>query len=729
MDQFILDLEDIKIRHQEEFGSKAANLGVIAREMSTPKGFAISSLLYTKVLTETQILQKITQMALEVEDRPIQEIDPASEEIMSMIRAVEIPAKYAEIILSAYRICWPKEAPPVAVRSSATAEDLPSASFAGQLDSFLNVCGEDDYLEAVKKCWASLWTPRAIHYRKQKSIGQKHIAMAVIVQEMVEATAAGVLFTANPVTNSRQEIYIEAVRGLGESLVSGESNADVYLVKKDKLFVNYLELREERPLLSEYQLKVLASAGKKLEFLNGQEQDVEWAMAKGEIYILQTRPITTLDEEDRPLPDPAEMTPVQRDVWTNINERFPDPVLPIDGIIAKIYYQSLFSAYKSLDFSVPYVDWSLVEQGLFPEYFEPPAIRKKPWRKFKLRTIDKLDIEKEWRNNENAFNRYLTLLQNPDLSTFPLETVMEYLEDALKDFQRALYLRYLLYIRYNMKYNALVATVEKKYGQQGRKILDVAIAGEPQITMDLNEELRVLASMAKDDEKLVRLIIEGDLLRMEEEIAEKGENPAFLAAYHDFMEKYGNREVSQGLGGLAARLWKDEPLVVWGMIRGLLKAEIAQDVHEGGEALSPEEQKLLQELLAHRKTAAMIQDSRRYNAFRENSHFYLTQAMTVFSTLFLQIGDRVEKRGLLENGEDIVYFTYFEIKDLIYNIHSQQKISRLELAEMLGARKARQKRRERRWLGRKAAEQFTYGDIIKGIAASSEIGAGEMPPH
>ncbi len=725
MELFVLTLENVKIRHQEEFGSKAANLGVIAREMKTAPGFAVSSKVYTESLKQACLLLEITEMACNVEDRSIQEIAPVSQKITEKILAMEILAKHKDLLLAEYHKLWPKEPPLLAVRSSATSEDLPSASFAGQLDSFLNVAGEDAYLEAVKKCWASLWTPRAIHYRKQKGIGQKHAAMAVIVQEMVKAEAAGVMFTANPVTNSRQEIYIEAIRGLGESLVSGETNADVYLVKKDKLFATYTQLLEDRPILSEYQLKVLASAGKKLEFLYNQEQDIEWAMEKGEIYILQTRPITTLDEEERPLPDPKEMTPVQREVWTNINERFPEPVLPIDGIIAKIYYQSLFSAYHRLDFHVPYVDWKLVEEGFFPEYFSPPAITKKPWRRFKLRTVDKLDIEQEWRDNENVFNRYLALLQNPQLPTFPMETVMEYLEDALNDFQRALYLRYLLYIRYNMKYNRLVALAEKKYGSDGRRVLDIAVAGERQITMDLNDEMQALAAMAQEDTALVRVILEGDLLRMEEEIEEKLGDSPFLEKYRDFMAKYGDREISQGLGGLAAALWRDEPLVVWGMIRGLLKAEIAGESKGEETVLTAANQKILRELQSDGKTVALIGDARRYNAFRENSHFYLTQAMTVFSSLFLQLGNRIEKQGLLEKGEDIVYFTYYEIRDIIFNIHSQQKLSRLELEEMVQARKARQKRRERRWLGRKTGEQFAYGDVIQGAAASGGMVRGK----
>ncbi len=719
MEQYILPLEDIKIRHQVEFGSKAANLGVIAREMTTPRGFAISSKVYIEALNANCLQQEITAMAREVEDKPIQQIEPVAAAIAAKITGLELSPKLEAMLRDAYEKTWPKDKPAVAVRSSATAEDLPSASFAGQLESFLHIEGAGAYLEAVKECWASLWTPRAIHYRRQKGIGQKNIAMAVIVQEMVAASAAGVMFTANPVTNSRQEIYIEAVRGLGDRLVLGETNADVYLVRKERL--SPLPAAGRGTVSADgIPAEGIGRRRKKLEFLYDQEQDVEWALCQGEIYILQTRPITTLDEEDMPLPDPAEMTEIQREVWINVNERFPDPVLPIDGIIAKIYYQSLFSAYKSLDFQVPYVDWKRVEEGFFPEYFQPPAITRRPWRRVKLRNVDRLDIEKEWRDNENAFNRYLALLQNPDLPGYPLETVMEYLEDALKDFQRALYLRYLLYIRYNMKYNALVAAVEKKFGQEGRTALDSAIAGEPQITMELNDALRRLAIEAGEDPHLAKILLGGDLLRIEEVFRESlGDHP-FLGRYHAFMAKYGDREISQGLGGLAAALWRDEPAVVWGMIRGLLKADTAGTAPEK----EPAREAIRQRLKQDRRLAAKIRDARRYNAFRENSHFYLTRAMTVFSSLFLQIGDRLEKKGLLDDGKDIVYFTYFEIKDIIFNLHSMQKISRLELAETIADRKARQKRRERRWLSRKSGDRLSYGDVIRGVAASGGLVQG-----
>jgi len=192
----------------------------------------------------------------------------------------------------------------VAVRSSATAEDLIDASFAGQQETFLNIEGIGNVLGAVKKCWASLWTARAIHYRTVKGFGHEQVKMAVIIQEMIPAAIAGVMFTANPVNDSREEIRIEAVRGLGEQLVSGDVAGDVYVVRKNDTNVDIVEKKLSDPakgqILNDYELRELAHTGLKIEIFYETFQDIEWAYSQGKFYFLQARPITTLGDEALP---------------------------------------------------------------------------------------------------------------------------------------------------------------------------------------------------------------------------------------------------------------------------------------------------------------------------------------------------------------------------------------------------------------------------------------------
>ena len=219
---------------------------------------------------------------------------------------------------------------PVAVRSSATAEDLPFASFAGQQDTYLNVMGAVALLDAVRKCWASLWTDRAVAYRASRGIDPATVALAVVVQRMVDAEAAGVMFTANPVTGRRQEAVIDASPGLGEAVVSGAVNPDHFVV--DTASGTILErrlgdkrtavrplpgggtecvdqpVRRSQPCLTDAQIRELAALGSRAEAHYGAPQDTEWALdGAGKVWLTQSRPITTL----YPLPDkpPAGKTP------------------------------------------------------------------------------------------------------------------------------------------------------------------------------------------------------------------------------------------------------------------------------------------------------------------------------------------------------------------------------------------------------------------------------------
>ena len=217
---------------------------------------------------------------------------------------------------------WPSVTKvPVAVRSSATAEDLPSASFAGQQDTFLNVVGVDAVLDAVRRCWASLWTDRAVSYRADAGIDAPRVRLAVVVQRMVDAQVAGVLFTADPVTGTRTRTVIDASPGLGEAVVSGAVNPDHVVVEGDGRIVEHRlgdKAVEVRPLagggteqviradgaarssLTDAQITALVALGRRVEAYYGAPQDIEWAIdGDGALWLTQSRPITTL------LPAPA----------------------------------------------------------------------------------------------------------------------------------------------------------------------------------------------------------------------------------------------------------------------------------------------------------------------------------------------------------------------------------------------------------------------------------------
>jgi len=322
-------------------GGKNANLGeMLNAGVPVPPGFAVTAYAYKKFIEETGIANKIYQLIKEtVKDlNDPKQYEEASKKIRALIESTPIPKVIEKAIKSAYReICKRLgiENVFVAVRSSATAEDLPDASFAGQQETYLNVSGEDEVLEKVVKCWSSLFTPRAIFYRTQKGFAHEKVLISVGIQKMVNAKAAGVMFTINPVTGDPDQIVIEGSYGLGESVVSGAVTPDEFVVdKKSMKLINkriavkkvqyardpntgktvHLEVppeMQDKPCISDEEVLMLAELAKKIEDHYGRPQDIEWAIDSelkfpGNIFIVQSRPETVWGSKGKESPEKGE---------------------------------------------------------------------------------------------------------------------------------------------------------------------------------------------------------------------------------------------------------------------------------------------------------------------------------------------------------------------------------------------------------------------------------------
>ncbi len=307
-------------------GGKAANLGEMLRAgLPVPPGFCLTTQAYRRATADAGLGAVHAALAVAAPgDLPA--LARAAGTARRLVLAAEVPEDIAAAVRDAYAALGPGT--PVAVRSSATAEDLPSASFAGQQDSFLNVVGPDAVLAAVRQCWASLWTDRAVSYRASHGIDPSSVALAVVVQRMVDAAVAGVLFTANPVTGRRHEAVIDASPGLGEAVVSGAVNPDHFVVdsatrrilqrrigSKDVLIRPLPDGGTERvarpgagtgPCLDDAGILALELLGRRAEVSFGAPQDLEWAIdAGGRAWLTQSRPITTLYPLPERVPAPA----------------------------------------------------------------------------------------------------------------------------------------------------------------------------------------------------------------------------------------------------------------------------------------------------------------------------------------------------------------------------------------------------------------------------------------
>ena len=300
-----------------DVGGKGANLSRLSRVgFPVPPGFLITTAAYCAFVQANHLQKHIVDLA----SNETATSETKSVAIRQLFAKGRIPADLVEAIHHAYTdLAQTVGDLPLAVRSSATAEDLPGASFAGQQDTYLNVQGESALLEAVQRCWSSLWTPRALEYRARQGIDPAAVSLAVVVQVMVPAEASGIMFTANPINGARNEIVIEAAWGLGEAIVGGLVTPDHVVVDKvtgaikeltiaDKIVMSQPiatgteesaveEDKRRKQVLETAQAAELAKLGAEIEKYYGEPQDIEWCFANGRFYIVQARPITTLPSE------------------------------------------------------------------------------------------------------------------------------------------------------------------------------------------------------------------------------------------------------------------------------------------------------------------------------------------------------------------------------------------------------------------------------------------------
>jgi pyruvate,water dikinase len=320
--EYVKFFEELKKEDVDIAGGKGANLGELTQAgIPVPPGFVITSATYQKFMDETGITQEIMDILNALDVNNNKELQESAREIKKIIKETEIPDEISNLIIEAYNaLCHriEKENAFVAVRSSATAEDLPEASFAGQQDTYLNVKGPEDLIKYVRNCWASLFEARAIFYREENNFDHSKVYIAVVVQEMVDAEKAGVMFTVHPSTGE-EKILIEGAWGLGEGVVSGTVTPDTYWV--DKATGNILDKQvsekktmfqkksengqtvqapvpdelKNKQVLDETELAQLVELGKNIQEHYQFPQDTEWAIEDGKIFMLQSRPVTTLD--------------------------------------------------------------------------------------------------------------------------------------------------------------------------------------------------------------------------------------------------------------------------------------------------------------------------------------------------------------------------------------------------------------------------------------------------
>ena len=347
----ILSLADSRAT-LETVGGKGASLArLMAAGLPVPGGFHITTAAYRQFVEQNELQPRILEILKSADLNQPSTLESASRQIQELFEHAQVPVEIGDAIEHAY-VGLPEMETPVAVRSSATAEDLPELSFAGQQETFLNVQGVQAVQEAVKRCWASLWTARAIGYRMQHQIDQEAVSLAVVVQEMVAAEAAGILFTANPLNGQRDQMLINAAWGLGEAIVGGLVTPDTITLEKDSgrvidrqiadkqvMTVRISGTTQDQPVpdelrrasvLSDENVTDLIRLGTQIEKLYEKPMDIEWALRDGKFAVLQARPITALAEAEEAITiEWKPPSPKGQYMRASAVDLMPDPLSPL----------------------------------------------------------------------------------------------------------------------------------------------------------------------------------------------------------------------------------------------------------------------------------------------------------------------------------------------------------------------------------------------------------------
>jgi pyruvate,water dikinase len=706
----VLDLREIDRTQVALVGGKGAHLGELSRieGIRVPAGFCVTTDAFRRVMAEaTSIDDRLARLSrLRPDARPA--IRALSAEIRQAVEAVAIPDDLAVAITSSLARLGEDAA--CAVRSSATAEDLPGASFAGQHDTYLNVGGPAAVLQHVSRCWASLFTERAVTYRLRNGDDHRQVRMAVVVQRMVFAQVAGVLFTADPVTSNRKVTSIEAGFGLGEALVSGRVNADVYTVRDGEVVGATVGRkqravhaspaggtteepvepeRQEQRALTDAQVLRLVRLGRQLEAHFGCPQDIEWCLADDDVQIVQSRPITTLfpipaasDGDNhvyvsvghqQMMTDP--MKPLGLSMWkltagppmheaggrlfVDVTRRLASPtsragLLELIGRSEPLVRDALQTVLDRGDF-VP----SLPDDGPGA----PPASAPDP-----IETDPAIVTELVQRNEASvaALKRDIRTRSGPGLFDFILADVQE-LKRLLFDpcshqvFMTAMeatwWLNEQLHAWLGEKNAADTLTQAVPHNvtsEMGLALLDVADVIRP------HREVVAFLERVEDDDFLDRL---GGL---------EGGGEA-RDAIRTFLDTYGMRCV--GEIDITRPRWSERPStlvpVILGNIRNFEPGAGERRFERGRREARQKEQELLERLRAlpdgERKAAEtkrMIDRVRTFIGYREYPKYGMVSRYFVYKQALLDEAERLVRADVLREKEDIFFLTFQELHDV-----------------------------------------------------------------
>jgi rifampicin phosphotransferase len=731
LSQWSLPFEEVGLADVPIVGGKAANLGEMVRAgLPVPPGFCVTAAAYRGFIAESDSHARIGLLLDGLDTADTAAIENATSEIRRMLTEQALPADIGAEIVARYKALAIKlggsggPAPLVAVRSSATAEDLPDASFAGQQDTYLNVSGDQSLLEHVKRCWASLWTTRAVTYRQKQGYDHGQVALAVVVQAMVPADVAGVLFTADPLTSDRQVMVVNASWGLGEAIVAGLVTPDTWSIRKGTLQVISRQIGQkevqvtraangqtvegpvppalrDRASLTDHQLAELSALGAQVEAHYQAPMDIEWALTNGRFYMLQARPITTLSAQ---VAYPA--GDYNRTMFLEI---FPDPLSPaFTSVIEPLFAGMLDFTFRSLGFrppaevpavrvfhNQPYFNQRYIEAAFAPlrpstrqvfvsRFVNPfghhgrgapfelslPFLRM-AWRLLKLMRSLHVLLPRE----VGRYRETIAELHELDLASLDDAQLLERVERLVfTASSRLLNYDFLLIALVGVTYQALGRLLGPYFGHESEDIQARLVSGVTgNVTMETNIRLWDLSMLARRSSVVRRELEHGDDGDLRERLAQTDDGRDFLRELDRFLAEYGHREVRMDI---LYPTWSEDPAPVLFFIRGYLDVDQSASPHRQQERLIAEREELAERVRLRLRRdvrgrllwpifAWVLRHTQANTRQRDTMHFELTRLFPPFRRFLLELGRRWTERDLIERPEDVFFLTLGEMKALI----------------------------------------------------------------
>ncbi|MGG0773726.1 phosphoenolpyruvate synthase [Bacillus rugosus] len=732
MNSLVLDFHEMEKTQLLLVGGKGLNLGELSKiqGIQVPEGFCVTTVGYQKAIEQNEmyhvLLDRLTM--LKAEDRD--QIGEISRKIRQIIMEVEIPSDVVKAVTHYLSLLGEEHA--YAVRSSATAEDLPHASFAGQQDTYLNIIGKDEILQHISKCWASLFTDRAVIYRMQNGFDHRQVYLSVIVQKMVFPQASGILFTSDPITSNRKLLSIDAGFGLGEALVSGLVSADNYKVRDEEIVERWIATKklaiygrkeggtERRQIdpdqqmtqtLTEEQILQLACIGRQIEAYFGQPQDIEWCLADDTFYIVQSRPVTTL----YPIPETGDQ---ENHVYISVGHQqmMTDPIKPM-GLS---FYLLITPAPMRIAGGRLFVDvahWLATTVGretLLNTMESDPLIKGALMTIIERDFIKLLPNDKKEQNLGQSrkgipFAGAQAQIENDPAIVSDLmkrsQTSIEELKQTIQTKSGADLFNFILEdlkqlkkILFDPQSSAVIKAamdasswvnehMNKWLGEKNAAdTLSQSVPGN--ITSEMGLALMDVADVIRPYPEVINYlqhIKEDDCL---DELLQLEGGQEALDAIYDYLSKYGMR--CAGEIDISRARWSEKPTTLVPMILNNIKNFEPNASHQKFEQGRQEALKKEQELLDRLKqlpdgeqkakeTKRMIDIIRNFSGYREYPKYGMVHRYFVYKQALLKEAERLVQAGLIHEKEDIFDLTFEELHQAVrtnqldYQIISKRK--------------------------------------------------------